>query len=51
MCYKAYFRVYTRFQIQADKQLARSGRGKPGQTLEKAAEVMMACFRVCAADR
>jgi len=26
------------------------GRSKPGEILEKAAECLMACFRVCAAD-
>ena len=36
---------------QADKQLVEKGQGKPGDMLEKAAEVMMGCFRVCASDR
>jgi len=38
------------FAIQADKQKRSSGKGKPGETLEKASEGIMACFRVCAAD-
>merc|ERR1712098_718636 len=33
-----------------DKQKRSSGKGKPGETLEKASEGIMACFRVCAAD-
>ncbi|CAH3024806.1 unnamed protein product [Porites evermanni] len=38
------------FAMQADKQLIESRQGKPGEMLEKAAEVMMGCFRVCASD-
>ncbi|XP_027054966.1 PCI domain-containing protein 2-like [Pocillopora damicornis] len=38
------------FAMQADKQQVRKGLGKPGEMLEKAAEVMMGCFRVCASD-
>merc|ERR1719474_1171636 len=38
------------FALQADKQKRSAGRGKPGETLEKASEGIMACFRVCAAD-
>ena len=38
------------FALQADKQKRSSGKGKPGETLEKASEGIMACFRVCAAD-
>ncbi|XP_067122931.1 PCI domain-containing protein 2 [Centruroides vittatus] len=34
----------------ADLQLAKKGKGKPGETLEKAAELLMGCFRVCASD-
>ena len=36
---------------QADQQLRRTGQGKMGDTLEKAAEVLMSCFRICASDR
>lgn len=36
---------------QADELLSKSGQGKAGETLERAAELMMGCFRVCAADR
>ncbi|CAH3120049.1 unnamed protein product [Pocillopora meandrina] len=32
------------------EQQVRRGQGKPGEMLEKAAEVMMGCFRVCASD-
>ncbi|XP_020631277.1 PCI domain-containing protein 2-like [Orbicella faveolata] len=38
------------FAMQADKQQIKKGQGKPGEMLEKAAEVMMGCFRVCASD-
>ncbi|EFX85927.1 hypothetical protein DAPPUDRAFT_309103 [Daphnia pulex] len=38
------------FAIKADKELAKKGADKPGQTLEKAAECLMGLFRVCAAD-
>lgn len=38
------------FANNADSQLARQKRGKPGETLEKAADSIMACFRVCASD-
>ncbi|KAK3749944.1 hypothetical protein QZH41_013850, partial [Actinostola sp. cb2023] len=38
------------FAIKADKQLTHNGRGNPGDTLEKAAEAIMGCFRVCASD-
>lgn len=39
-----------KFALKADRQKAASGKGKPNQTLEKASEGIMACFRVCAAD-
>ncbi|GLH05000.1 hypothetical protein R5R35_006184 [Gryllus longicercus] len=35
---------------QADKLLALRGSGRPLETLEKAADILMSCFRVCAAD-
>ncbi|PIK32968.1 putative PCI domain-containing protein 2-like, partial [Apostichopus japonicus] len=38
------------FANNAELQLSRSGKGKPGEVLEKAADTIMACFRVCAAD-
>ncbi|XP_031568913.1 PCI domain-containing protein 2-like [Actinia tenebrosa] len=38
------------FASKADKQLTSSGRGNPGDTLEKSAEAIMGCFRVCASD-
>ena len=31
--------------------MAKKGKGKPGETLEKAAETLMGCFRVCASDK
>ena len=37
------------FAIKADDQLSHKG-GKPGETLEKAAEHIMTCFRTCALD-
>lgn len=36
--------------LKADQQHKKSGKGKPGETLEKASEGIMSCFRVCAAD-
>ncbi|KAH8008976.1 hypothetical protein HPB51_008547 [Rhipicephalus microplus] len=38
------------FASQADTQLSKKSKGKPGETLEKAAEYLMGCFRVCASD-
>ncbi|XP_072142659.1 PCI domain-containing protein 2 isoform X2 [Dermacentor andersoni] len=38
------------FASQADMQLSKKSKGKPGETLEKAAEFLMGCFRVCASD-
>ncbi len=38
-----------RLAAQADRKLEAKG-GKPGQTLEKAAEHIMTCFRTCAID-
>lgn len=35
---------------QADQQLVKKGRSKVGDMLEKAAELLMSCFRVCASD-
>lgn len=37
------------FAAKADLQMEHSG-GKPGETLEKAAEHIMSCFRTCALD-
>ncbi|XP_073412963.1 PCI domain-containing protein 2 [Dendrobates tinctorius] len=34
----------------ADQQLAKKGKAKIGDMLEKAAELLMSCFRVCASD-
>ncbi|KAK7073186.1 PCI domain-containing protein 2 [Halocaridina rubra] len=38
------------YALAADYKLTRSGNSKAGETLEKAAEALMSCFRVCAAD-
>lgn len=38
-----------RIATRADHELSKKG-GKPGATLEKAAELMMNCFRTCALD-
>uniref|UniRef100_A0A4W4FJP3 PCI domain-containing protein 2 n=1 Tax=Electrophorus electricus TaxID=8005 RepID=A0A4W4FJP3_ELEEL len=35
---------------QAEQQLLKKGKGKVGDMLEKAAEQLMSCFRVCASD-
>lgn len=37
--------------LQADIQLLKKGHSKPGEMAEKAAEVLMGCFRICASDR
>uniref|UniRef100_A0A3B3SAI4 PCI domain-containing protein 2 n=1 Tax=Paramormyrops kingsleyae TaxID=1676925 RepID=A0A3B3SAI4_9TELE len=39
-----------RFNSQAEQQLQKKGKGKVGDMLEKAADQLMACFRVCASD-
>ena len=31
--------------------MSKKGRGKSGETLEKAAELLMSLFRVCASDK
>ena len=36
--------------LQADEQLAKKRVGKPGEKTEKAADVLMSCFRVCVSD-
>uniref|UniRef100_UPI0035902A60 PCI domain-containing protein 2 isoform X2 n=1 Tax=Myxine glutinosa TaxID=7769 RepID=UPI0035902A60 len=38
------------FANYADQQLRKKGRGKAGDMLEKAADTLMNCFRVCACD-
>lgn len=38
------------FAMAADQEMTKKGDTKPGETLEKAAETLMACFRVCATD-
>ncbi|XP_072268658.1 PCI domain-containing protein 2 isoform X2 [Pyxicephalus adspersus] len=38
------------FANRADQQLVKKGKGKIGDMLEKAAELLMSCFRVCASD-
>ena len=37
--------------ISADAESAKKGATKPGELLEKTADSLMACFRVCAADK
>ncbi|XP_037088603.1 PCI domain-containing protein 2-like [Pollicipes pollicipes] len=39
-----------RVALAADLDRTRSGQGHPGEVLEKAAEGLMSCFRVCAGD-
>ena len=41
---------FRRVAAAADAERTRSGKGHPGEVLEKAAEGMMSCFRVCAGD-
>ena len=36
--------------VKADAEVVEKQGGKPGATLEKAAEHMMSCFRTCALD-
>jgi len=36
---------------QADMQLVKKGHIMHAETAEKAAEVLMSCFRICAGDR
>uniref|UniRef100_A0A8C2QMB7 PCI domain-containing protein 2 n=1 Tax=Cricetulus griseus TaxID=10029 RepID=A0A8C2QMB7_CRIGR len=38
------------FANNADQQLVKKGKSKVGDMLEKAAEFLMSCFRVCASD-
>ncbi|KAK0149613.1 PCI domain-containing protein 2 [Merluccius polli] len=38
------------FANNAEQQLQQKGKGQPGDMLEKAAEQLMSCFRVCASD-
>uniref|UniRef100_A0A8C5M2J1 PCI domain-containing protein 2 n=1 Tax=Leptobrachium leishanense TaxID=445787 RepID=A0A8C5M2J1_9ANUR len=38
------------FANSADQQLMKRGKGKLGDMLEKAAELLMNCFRICASD-
>uniref|UniRef100_A0A4W2GL23 PCI domain-containing protein 2 n=1 Tax=Bos indicus x Bos taurus TaxID=30522 RepID=A0A4W2GL23_BOBOX len=38
------------FANNADQQLVKKGKSKVGDMLEKAAELLMGCFRVCASD-
>ncbi|XP_025080088.1 PCI domain-containing protein 2-like [Pomacea canaliculata] len=38
------------FAQSADIQAVKKSHGKPGEHLEKAAELLMGCFRVCASD-
>ncbi|CAL8284885.1 unnamed protein product [Gadus morhua 'NCC'] len=40
----------TIFANNAEQQLLKKGKGQPGDMLEKAAEQLMSCFRVCASD-
>ncbi|XP_046401423.1 PCI domain-containing protein 2 [Ischnura elegans] len=36
--------------LSADRERAKRGQGPPRETLEKAADCLMSCFRICAAD-
>lgn len=38
------------FANNAEQQLQKKGKHKPGEMLEKAAEQLMSCFRICASD-
>ncbi|RXM36918.1 PCI domain-containing protein 2 [Acipenser ruthenus] len=39
------------FANNADQQLSKKGKGKVGDMLEKAAEQLMSCFRICGSDK
>uniref|UniRef100_A0AAX7VAV0 PCI domain-containing protein 2 n=1 Tax=Astatotilapia calliptera TaxID=8154 RepID=A0AAX7VAV0_ASTCA len=39
------------FANNAEQQLQKKGKGQPSEMLEKAAEQLMSCFRVCASDK
>jgi len=39
-----------RFAVIADKEQRNSGKGKPHEHLERSAELILGCFRICAAD-
>lgn len=39
-----------RFSVNADGQARKKSSGKASETLEKAADLLMGCFRVCASD-
>ena len=45
-----YVHLFQFAMYQADKVLAARGQSKPGDTTEKAAEILMASFRVCVSD-
>uniref|UniRef100_A0A4W3I889 PCI domain-containing protein 2 n=1 Tax=Callorhinchus milii TaxID=7868 RepID=A0A4W3I889_CALMI len=45
-----FIEAYKYQTIVADQQLTKKGKGKMGDMLEKAAELLMSCFRVCASD-
>ena len=42
--------VRRRVAAAADAERTGAGQGHPGEVLEKAAEGLMSCFRVCAGD-
>ncbi|KAK1876302.1 PCI domain containing protein 2 [Dissostichus eleginoides] len=44
------FAVTLDLRIFANNQLQKKGKGQPAEMLEKAAEQLMSCFRVCASD-
>lgn len=37
--------------VQAEQQLQKKNKGQPSEMLEKAAEHLMSCFRICASDK
>lgn len=37
--------------VQAEQQLQKKSKGQPSEMLEKAAEHLMSCFRICASDK
>ncbi|KAK7484463.1 hypothetical protein BaRGS_00024348 [Batillaria attramentaria] len=45
-----FIEAYACQSLVADLQAVKKSRGKPGERLEKAADLLMGCFRVCASD-
>lgn len=49
-CFRRYYLVFSRLLAERAEKHQTGGNDKPGEILEKAAECLMGCFRICAAD-